>query len=71
MTNSEQPPEVSAPTTKPAHVVRLPGFVRDEPIGLGTVITRATSALGIRPCSGCEQRAERLDRVIGFGGRKR
>lgn len=71
MSDAGQPPEESAPATKPAHVVRLPGFVRDEPIGLGTVVKRATNVLGIGPCSGCEQRAARLDRFVGFGGRER
>jgi hypothetical protein len=49
--------------------VRLPGFVSDEEIGLGTVIKRVTSKLGIRPCSDCEQRAAALNRQIVFTGR--
>jgi hypothetical protein len=42
--------------------VRLPGFVSDEDIGLGDAIKRATYALGIKPCGGCEQRAATLNR---------
>jgi hypothetical protein len=42
--------------------VRLPGFVNDEEIGLGDAIKRATYALGIKPCSGCERRAATLNR---------
>jgi hypothetical protein len=34
--------------------VRLPGFVRDEEIGLGDAVKRASYALGVRPCGGCE-----------------
>jgi hypothetical protein len=43
------------------HRVRLPGFVSDRDIGLGDVIKRATSAIGIQPCGGCEQRAAWLN----------
>lgn len=50
--------------------VRLPGFINDEDIGLGDVIKRATSAVGIKPCGGCEQRAAALNRWIGFSGRR-
>jgi hypothetical protein len=53
-----------------AHRVRLPGFVRDEDIGLGDVITRATSTLGIKPCGGCERRAAALNRYLVFSGRR-
>lgn len=49
--------------------VRLPGFVSDEEIGLGSVIKRVTSTLGIRPCSDCERRAAALNRQIVFTGR--
>jgi len=53
------------------HRVRLPGFVRDEDIGLGDVLKRATSAVGIRPCGGCQQRAAALNRWMVFTGRQR
>ena len=46
-----------APRTRanaPPHRVRLPGFISDEEIGLGDVIKRATSYVGIKPCGGCE-----------------
>ena len=46
------------------HRVRLPGFVSDREIGLGDVIKRATSAIGIQPCGGCEQRAAWLNRRL-------
>jgi hypothetical protein len=50
----------------PAHRVRLPGFLRDEDVGLGDVIKRATSSIGIRPCGGCLKRAAALNRWITF-----
>jgi hypothetical protein len=46
--------------------VRLPGFVRDEEVGLGDVIKRATYAVGIRPCGGCGRRAAALNRRVVF-----
>jgi hypothetical protein len=46
--------------------VRLPGFVKDEEIGLGDVITRATYSAGIRPCGGCGRRAAALNRWVAF-----
>ena len=49
---------------------RLPGFIRDEEIGLGDVIKRATSAFGLRPCGGCEARAAALYRWLALTGRK-
>jgi hypothetical protein len=53
----------------PPHRVRLPGFVRDEEIGLGDAIRRATSFLGVKPCGGCERRAAALNRWIVFTSR--
>lgn len=50
--------------------VRLPGFLTDEDVGLGDVIKRATSSVGIRPCGGCAQRAAALNRWLAFSGRR-
>jgi hypothetical protein len=49
--------------------VRLPGFIIDEEIGLGDVIKRSTSYIGIRPCGGCERRAAALNRWLIFTNR--
>jgi hypothetical protein len=59
----------SATKERPAHRIRLPGFVRDEDIGLGDVVTRATSFFGIKPCEGCKRRAAALNRWMVFSGR--
>ncbi|MBT2539252.1 hypothetical protein J7E99_00650 [Streptomyces sp. ISL-44] len=48
------------------HKVRLPGFINDEEIGLGDVVRRATSAVGIKPCGGCTERARRLNDWMVF-----
>jgi hypothetical protein len=48
------------------HRVRLPGFLIDQEIGLGDAIKRATYAMGIKPCGGCERRAAALNRWAHF-----
>lgn len=50
----------------PTHRVRLPGFILDNEIGLGDAIKRATYALGIKPCGGCEKRAAALNQWMHF-----
>lgn len=42
--------------------ISLPGFVTDEELGLGDAVKRATSYFGIKPCGGCESRANALNR---------
>jgi hypothetical protein len=51
-------------------IVRLPVFVSDEPVGLGDVVKRATSSIGIGPCGGCADRAARLNQRVAFTGRR-
>jgi hypothetical protein len=46
--------------------IRLPGFLIEEEIGLGDAIKRATYAVGIAPCGGCEKRAATLNRWMYF-----
>jgi len=48
------------------HRVRLPGFLVEDEVGLGDVIKRATYAVGIEPCGGCIQRAQRLNEWVRF-----
>jgi len=55
-----------AEEVRPTHRVRLPGFVAEEEIGLGDLVKRATYAMGIKPCSGCEKRAAALNRWMVF-----
>jgi hypothetical protein len=56
-------PEAAA---KPRHRVRLPRFIVQEPAGLGDVVKRGTTAAGVHPCAGCQKRAARLNRWLGF-----
>jgi hypothetical protein len=46
--------------------LRLPGFLVEEEIGLGDVLKRATYAMGIKPCGGCEKRAAAMNRWMVF-----
>jgi hypothetical protein len=43
-------------TSQRPYTVRLPGFISDEEVGLGDVVKRATYAVGIKPCGGCNRR---------------
>jgi hypothetical protein len=49
--------------------VRLPGFLLEEDVGLGSALKRVGAAVGVRPCGGCERRAAALDRWVVFTGR--
>ncbi|MEU5578953.1 hypothetical protein ABZ791_00665 [Streptomyces huasconensis] len=53
------------------HDIRLPGFVREDEIGLGDLVGRATSAVGVRPCGGCARRARRMNEWVTFSKRRR
>ena len=66
MARKERGSEPAERTERQPHRVRLPGFVKDEEVGLGDVVTRATRSLGIRPCGGCGQRAAALNRWVRF-----
>lgn len=58
------------PRERPRFEVRVPGFVSDEVIGLGDTVKYVSSAIGIRPCSGCSRRAAALNRLVAFRGRR-
>jgi hypothetical protein len=62
-----KPPDRERDPARRPYRVRLPGFVSDEDIGLGDVVTKSTSAFGIKPCGGCAQRAAALNRWVVFG----
>jgi len=55
---------VQSGVAEPSHRVRLPRFIVTEPVGLGAVVKRITSAAGLRPCEPCEKRAARLNRWL-------
>src|SRR5690242_4739275 len=50
--------------------VRLPEFITEEEIGLGDMVKRTTSYLGIKPCGGCEKRATALNIWLVFTRRR-
>jgi len=51
-------------TRKPPQPLRVPIPGLKQTVGLGQGVKRLTSALGIRPCGGCQRRARTLDRFI-------
>jgi peroxiredoxin len=50
------------------HRLSLPRFLFKHEIGLGDLIKRLTSALGIKTCVGCERRAAALNRWLVLSG---
>jgi hypothetical protein len=68
---STQLPAQTAAGRAPARPfeVRLPGFVPDQPVGLGDAVKALTSSVGVRPCGGCAARAQALNRWLVFKGR--
>ena len=68
----DAPPPPGATDHRQEHPYRvsLPGFVSSE-VGLGDVVKRVTSAVGIRPCGGCLRRAQALNSWLVFARRSR
>ena len=50
--STEEKKELTRKTERQPHRVRLPGFIKEEEIGLGDVIKKVTYAMGIKPCAG-------------------
>jgi hypothetical protein len=46
--------------------VRLPGFLIENETGLGDMIKRITSTVGIKPCGVCEWRADMINNWVVF-----
>ena len=46
--------------------IRIPLPAIQREVGLGQAVKRVTTALGIRPCSSCAQRARALDQRLVF-----
>ena len=46
--------------------IRIPLRMQQPTIGLGDVVKRLTTSVGFRPCSGCQKRAEALNRMVQF-----
>ena len=64
--NTQEKKEPAAESEHKPHRIRLPGFIKDEEVGLGDATKKVTYAMGIKPCAGCEQRAAALNRWIRF-----
>jgi hypothetical protein len=59
--SQDQPPKNSS-----SNAPRLPPPADGEVRGLGDLIKRVTSAVGIAPCGNCDRRAEVLNRIMPF-----
>ena len=66
MTEETKTESGGTPRTGAPFRVRMPGFIKDEEIGLGDAVKRVTYAFGLKPCGGCEQRATSLNRWMVF-----
>jgi hypothetical protein len=69
MAETNQNNETEEQNETPRYRVRLPTFIGDEEVGLGDVLKRAASYIGVKPCAGCERRTEALNRWATFTGR--
>ena len=64
--NTQEKEEPAGKGEHQGYRLRLPGFIKEDEIGLGDVIKRVTYAMGIKPCAGCEKRAAALNRWMRF-----
>lgn len=49
--------------------IPVPGVAPGQQVGLGDLVKRGiAAATGIRPCGGCEQRRQFLNRLLQFQG---
>lgn len=56
---------------QPRRRIRVPGFLVDQEIGLGSAIKRVTASVGVPTCGGCQRRAAQLDRRVVLQGPRR
>lgn len=49
--------------------IKVPGFITDKRIGLGDLIKNSTTKFGIKPCGGCQRRAEILNNWFLIDGK--
>ena len=71
MTNGDEITGATDHGERAPYRVSLPGFITDKDIGLGDVIKRAASYIGVRPCGGCNERAVALNRRLIFSPRSK
>jgi hypothetical protein len=70
MSRKSESAEVEDTVVREPHRVRLPGFLIEEDVGLGDIVKRATSYIGVKPCGGCRRRADALNRWMTFTRRR-
>jgi hypothetical protein len=55
--------------TRARHRISVPGLTSEE-VGLGDVIGRVASLVGLSPCGGCRRRAHALNSWVSFSPRR-
>jgi hypothetical protein len=55
--------------TRARHRISVPGLTSEE-VGLGDVIARIASVVGVSPCDGCRRRAHALNSWVSFSPRR-
>jgi hypothetical protein len=55
----------SSPESESRFRLKFPYLLKKE-IGLGDVVKKTTSAVGIKPCGACQKRAELLNEWMNF-----
>lgn len=45
--------------------IKQQNILKDDK-GFGDTVKRVTAAVGIKPCGGCQQRAEKLNKLIQY-----
>jgi hypothetical protein len=53
-------------SAKPLFTIRIPRFLIRHPIAAGDAMATVTAVAGIPPCSACNRRAAKLNRLLGF-----
>lgn len=66
MSAKEHEPAAKISERPSRHRVHIPGFIREEELGLGDAIKRMTYALGIKHCTACQRRARALNHWLVF-----
>lgn len=62
MTDPEQP--------APEHVIQVPFLGPEQSVGLGDLVAKVTTSVGITPCEPCEKRRARMNAWVVIEPRK-
>jgi hypothetical protein len=60
-----------ASTDRTAYTIRVPTFVFGHEMGLGDILKRISTSLGVGPCARCDERAACLNSWLRFAPAER